>query len=121
MNQFSVLSKIKRAAISWLIFVGAVSLLTACNNEPRQKKTTLTASTPNEVLIKFKPGVPEDSVQVLAARLGLEQVRELREIGVRVFRTTARVSTEQVLRACQANAYIEYAEPNTKVQIPEKN
>lgn len=121
MEQLPHLSKIKRAVVSGLILVGVVSLLFACSNEPMQKKPTLTAPTSNEVLIKFKPGVPEDSVQALVARLGLEQVRELREIGVRVFRTTARASSEQVLRACQSNAYIEYAEPNTKVQIPEKN
>jgi hypothetical protein len=103
-----------------LIFSLAVTLC-ACNREPMQKKPDLTASDSNEVLIKFKPGVPEDSVQAVAAKLGLEQIRELPEIGVRVFRTTSRVSAQEVLKSCQRNPHIEYAEPNTKVKIPEKN
>jgi hypothetical protein len=84
--------------------------------ETMQKKS----AAPTEVLIKFKPGVPEDSVRAFAAQLGLEQVRELKEIGVRVFRTTSRVSVEQVLRSCQSSSHIEYAEPNSTVKIPEK-
>jgi len=111
--------KIKRAACGLLTIAGIVMLLCACNREPMQKKTTSPA--PTEVMIKFKPGVPEDSVRALADRLGLEQVREIRELNVRVFRITSRVSAEQVLRAAQSNAHIEYAEPNSKVKIPEKN
>jgi len=113
--------KIKRAAVLGLIFISVANLWLACSKEPMQKKPTLTAPIANEVLIKFKPGVPEDSVRALATRLGLEHVRDLRDIGVRVFRTTSRFTTEQVLRACQSDACIEYAEPNSTVKIPEKN
>jgi len=116
------LPKIKRAAIHGLFFISVVNLWLACSKEPVQKKPTLTAPpVANEVLIKFKPGVPEDSVRALTARLGLEHVRDLRDIGVRVFRTTSRFTTEQVLRACQSDACVEYAEPNSTVKIPEKN
>jgi len=111
----------KIAAHCWLVVLCVAVILCACNREPMQKKADLAAPASNEVLIKFKPGVPEDSVQALASRLGLEQVRELREIGVRVFRATSRASAEQVLRACQRSPHIEYAEPNTKVRIPENN
>jgi len=115
------LPKIKSVAIHGLIFIGMVNLWLACSKEPVQKKPALTAPVANEVLIKFKPGVPEDSVRALATRLGLEHVRDLRDIGVRVFRTTSRFTTEQVLRACQSDACVEYAEPNSTVKIPEKN
>jgi len=102
-----------------LAILGAAVLLSVCSKEPVQKKST---PAPTEVLIKFKPGVPEDSVKALAARLGLEEVGELGEIGVRIFRaTSSRVSIEQALRACQLSPHIEYAEPNIKVQIPEKD
>jgi len=115
------LPKIKRAAALGLIFISVVNLWLACSKEPVQKKPAFTAPVTNEVLIKFKPGVPEDSVRALAARLGLEHVRDLRDIGVRVFRTTSRLTVEQVLRACKADTCIEYAEPNSTVKIPEKN
>jgi hypothetical protein len=108
--------KLKRAAVL-LAILGAAAMLSVCSKEPVQKKTNLT-----EVLIKFKPGVPEDSVKALANRLGLEQVGERREIGVRIFRaTSSRVSIEQALRGCKSSPHIEYAEPNSKVQIPEKD
>ncbi|MDZ7363588.1 MAG: hypothetical protein ONB46_23145 [candidate division KSB1 bacterium] len=111
--------KIKRAVVM-LAILGAAALLSVCSKEPVQKKTNSTA--PTEVLIKFKPGVPEDSVKALANRLGLEQVGELSEIGVRIFRANSPgVSIEQALRSCQSSPHIEYAEPNSKVQIPEKD
>jgi hypothetical protein len=110
--------KIKRVAVM-LAILGAAALLSVCSKEPVQKKTNSTI--PAEVLIKFKPGVPEDSVKALANRLGLEQVGELGEIGVRIFRASSRVSIEQVLRGCKSSPHIEYAEPNSKVQIPEKD
>jgi len=104
----------------FIVSIGIFFVLNACHQEPVQKTSALTSAAPAEVLIKFKPGVPEDSVRALAAKWGLEQVREIREIGVRVFRTSGRVSTAQVLRVSQAHALVEYAEPNTKVKIPEQ-
>jgi hypothetical protein len=121
MCQSPYLTPIRSAAIRWLILLGVASFLWTCNKEPMQKKPPQIVPAATEVLIKFKPGVPEDSVRALATTLGLEQVRELREIGVRVFRTTSRVSVEQVLRASKSSALIEYAEPNSTVKIPEKN
>ncbi len=114
--------KISQTTVAGLIvLLGGICILAACNREPAQKQPSMKTPLSNEVLIKFKPGVPEDSVQALASRLGLEHVRDLHEIGVRVFRTTSRFTTEQVLRACQSDACIEYAEPNRTVKIPENN
>jgi hypothetical protein len=104
-----------------MLIFGVVVISYACNREPMQKKPNLSAPASSEVLIKFKSDVPEDSIRAIATRLGLEQIRELPDIGVRVFRTTSRFSAEQVLRTCQSSPHIEYAEPNSKVQIPEKN
>lgn len=107
----------------WMVVSGLMAVILSAAwlgcGEAVQKKSTAPAA-PTEVMIKFKSGIPEDSVQALAAKLGLEQVRELPEIGVRVFRTTSRVSVEQVLRSCQSSSQIEYAEPNSTVKIPEK-
>jgi len=114
--------KISQSAFGYLaVLLGAISVLFACHREPAQKQPSLKTPAATEVLIKFKPGVPEDSVRALVARLGLEHVRDLREIGVRVFRTSPRISAAEVLRACQSNSGVEYAEPNSTVKIPEKN
>jgi len=114
--------KISQAAFGYfIVLLGGIGILAACNREPAQKQPSMKTPLSNEVLIKFKPGVPEDSVRAFASRLGLEHIRDLREIGVRVFRTTSRFTAEQVLSACQSDACVEYAEPNSTVKIPEKN
>lgn len=114
--------KISQSALGYVVaFLGATGILFACHREPAQKQPTLNAPTSTEVLIKFKPGVPADSVQAIATRLGLEYVRDLQAIGVRVFRTSPHISVAQVLRACQADSRVEYAEPNSTVKIPEHN
>jgi hypothetical protein len=107
---------------SMLLLLGVTIMLSACG-EPAQKKTdSRSPAEPAEVLIKFKTGIPEDSIRTLTARLGLEKTRELSAIGVRVYRTTSRVSVAQVLSACKSDSHlIEYAEPNIKYRIPEKN
>lgn len=107
-----------RAAGGVLVFLGVIIALLTCG-EPAQKKTA--GQAPEEILIKFKPHVADDSIQTLMSRLGLEKVRELGEIGVKVYRSTSRLPFEQVLRECQTNPHIEYAEPNFRYRIPEKN
>jgi hypothetical protein len=93
-------------------------VLLACR-EPAQKKPA--SHVPAEVLIKFKPDVPEDSIKAYTAKLGLEKVREISAINVRVYRITSQRSVEQVVRDCQSSPHVEYAEPNIKYRIPEKN
>lgn len=109
------------AFILLLFFSGAI-ILSACG-EPAQKQMESRApAEPAEVLIKFKAGVSDDSIQALTAKLGLEKVRELSAIGVRVYRTSSQASVAQVLSACKADSHlIEYAEPNIKYRIPEKD
>lgn len=75
----------------------------------------------SEILIKFKAGTPQDSIQALTAKLGLEKVREISAIGVHVYRPAARASVQETLREAQASPHVEYAEPNTEYKIPEKN
>lgn len=114
--------KICQAAFSHLAAVlGVASILFACHREPAQKPPAVSTPGSTEVLIKFKPGVSADSVQALTTRLGLEHVRDLQAIGVRVYRTSPRISVAQVLRACQADARVEYIEPNSTVKIPEQD
>jgi hypothetical protein len=105
-----------------LFLLGGAIILPSCGEPPQKQMDSRSPAGPVEVLIKFKPGVPDDSIRALTAKLGLEKVRELREIGVRVYRTTSQASVAQVLNACKADSnLIEYAEPNLKYRIPEKN
>ncbi|MCG3156996.1 MAG: hypothetical protein DKINENOH_03627 [bacterium] len=99
------------------------SLLPPCNQAEQQREATTAntaAARPPEVLIKFKPAALADSVQAFTAALGLEQVRDLPAIGVRVYRLPAGQSLDQVLEKCRAHPQVEYAEPNLEYRIPEK-
>ncbi len=107
--------------VSLLVLLGVAVLLAACR-EPAQKKIDdRSPAEPAEVLIKFKAGIPEDSIRALTARLGLVKVRELSAIGVNVYRTSPRISVQQVIDASKINSHlVEYAEPNIKYRVPEK-
>ncbi len=108
--------------VSLLFFLAMPVLLSACGEPAQKKSDDRSLAEPGEVLIKFKAGTPDDSIQALTARLGLEQVRELSAIGVRVYRTTSRASVKQVIDASKINSHlVEYAEPNVKYRIPEKD
>lgn len=115
-------NKRRRGMVSLLFLLGIAVLLSACREPAQKKSDDRSLAEPGEVLIKFKTGIPEDSIQALTARLGLEKVRELSAIGVKVYRTTSRVSVKQVIDASKINSHlIEYAEPNIKYRIPEKD
>ncbi len=73
-----------------------------------------------EILVKFKAGVPDDSVSTLAAAAGLQHVRDLKAIGVRVYRVPPGSDAQQVIKKLQADPNVEYAEPNYEYKIPEK-
>jgi hypothetical protein len=106
---------------SLLVVLSLAAIWMPCR-EPAQKNVGDSAPAESaEILIKFKPGTPADSIQALETRLGLEKIREISAIGVHVYRTTSRVSANQALRQSQTSPLVEYAEPNIKYKIPEKN
>jgi predicted Fe-Mo cluster-binding NifX family protein len=73
-----------------------------------------------EILVKFKATVPEDSVSALAATEGLQHVQDLKGIGVRVYRVPSGRNAQEVIKRLQADPKVEYAEPNYQYKIPEK-
>ncbi len=71
-------------------------------------------SVPQEILVKFKAGVEESRVKALASEVGLEQIKTIPELNLRVFKITSQKSLEEVIAACQKQPFVEYAEPNQK-------
>ncbi|MDZ7269118.1 MAG: hypothetical protein ONB48_17805 [candidate division KSB1 bacterium] len=109
--------------IALLIAALAATVSQPCKQAEQQREAAApntAAAQPAEVLIKFKPTALADSVQAFAAALGLEQVRNLPAIGVRVYRLPAGQSLDQVLARCRAHPLVEYAEPNLEYRIPER-
>ncbi len=73
-----------------------------------------------EILVKFKTTVPEDSAGAFAAAFGLQKVKDLRGIGVRVYRVPPGKTAQEMIKQLQADPKVEYAEPNLEYRIPEK-
>lgn len=70
---------------------------------------------PNEVLIKFRPGVRIDAGSYVSRTLDLRQPRELSRSGLMHFRSGSRPAA-QLVRELSADPDVEYAEPNYIVE-----
>lgn len=78
------------------------------------KQGSVKRATPNEVLVKFKPEVKEAQIKSMASEVGMEQVKFIKELNLRVFKITSGKSVQDVIKHCEKESYVEYAEPNLK-------
>jgi Fervidolysin N-terminal prodomain len=69
-------------------------------------------STAQEILIKFNPGVEAAQVSALESEVGLQQIKVIPELNVRVFKITSSKSVKEVIAICEKKPFIKYAEPN---------
>ena len=67
---------------------------------------------PDEILVKFKPGVKRSLMAEIHARFGMVKIREIRRIGVHRLRIPAGRTVSQMVREYRRNPNVEYAEPN---------
>ena len=110
--------------MSYLMAVSLAFALQPCNQTSDQangSRSTPSEAASQEILVKFKPGTAEDSIQTKAASAGLIMVRELKGIGVRVYRVPAGQSVNETIEKLQKDPSVEYAEPNQEYRIPERN
>ena len=68
-----------------------------------------------EVLVKFKPNTKEDQIKAMATEIGMLQVKQIKELRLRVFKVTANKKVDEVIRECEKKPFVEYAEANKKV------
>ena len=71
--------------------------------------------TEREILVKFKASVNESQIAQLASELGLQQIKTIAALRLRVFKITSKKSLKEVITACENQPFVEYAEPNQKV------
>lgn len=67
---------------------------------------------PDEILVKFKPGVKRSLMAEIHARFGMVKIREIRRIGVHRLRIPAGRTVPQMVEEYRRNPNVEYAEPN---------
>lgn len=71
---------------------------------------------PDEILVKFKPGVKRSLMADIHARFGMVKIREIERIGVHRLRIPTGRTVSQMVQEYQRNPNVEYAEPNYVAQ-----
>jgi hypothetical protein len=82
------------------------------HDQHHPKQSSAEAAASNEVLIKFKPGAQEGQIKSMASEIGMEQVKVIKGMNIRVFKITSGKSVDEVIEHCKKEASVEYAEPN---------
>ena len=72
---------------------------------------------PGEILVKFKPGTPERILLSLKEKLGVQDETFIESI--RVYHWKGNFDTEEAIHTLNRSRYVEYAEPNYRVEIQE--
>jgi len=67
---------------------------------------------PDEILVKFKPGVKRSLMAEIHARFGMVKIREIERIGVHRLRIPAGRTVSEMVEEYRRNPNVEYAEPN---------
>lgn len=67
---------------------------------------------PDELLVKFRPGVPPAQAAALHAQLGTQEVQRLERIGVSVLKINSGESVEAVIAKYRSQPSVQYAELN---------
>lgn len=71
---------------------------------------------PDEILVKFKPGVKRSLMAEIHARFGMVKIREIERIGVHRLRIPAGRTVSEMVEEYRRNPNVEYAEPNYVAQ-----
>ena len=103
-------------------FAFSMSLIvTACEtNSPQATSKTETTTVTRmkrsfvagEVLVKFKPSVPQERIDAILKESGTELITLIKGIGVHHVRIVSKESVETVVKRLSAFQEVEYAEPN---------
>lgn len=72
----------------------------------------LSPGTAKEILVKFNPGVLTAQVNALESEAGLEQIKVIPDLDVRVYKITSSKSVNEVIAICEKKPFVKYAEPN---------
>jgi Fervidolysin N-terminal prodomain len=89
------------------LFVVAVAAVPQDKKSAQQKRAPM-----KEVIVKFKPDVKPEQINAMAAELGLQQIKEIPALRLRVYKITSPKSLKEVIEYCGKQAGVEYAEPN---------
>ncbi len=69
-----------------------------------------------QIIIKFKPGAASSQIEKFVTGLGLQQVRAVPQLNMKVYRVPPGKTMNEVIAECKKQPFIEYAEPDQKVR-----
>lgn len=69
-----------------------------------------------EIIVKFKPGTEQNKIKEMESEIGLRQVKEISALRMKVYQVISEKSINEAIVACQKKAFVEYAEPNQRLQ-----
>lgn len=96
----------------FFLVAGLFIFAAAMAQDKRPARLNSTSSTEKVILVKFKPEAKPAQIQALQSELGLQPVKEIPAIGVRVYKVTSTKSVKNVIAHIGKQAFVEYAEPN---------
>ncbi|RIK60086.1 hypothetical protein DCC62_28345 [candidate division KSB1 bacterium] len=64
------------------------------------------------ILVKFNPGAEIAQVSAMESEVGLQQIKAIPELDVRVYRITSAKSVNEAITICEKKPFVAYAEPN---------
>ena len=73
-------------------------------------------STAQEILIKFNPGAQAAQARALESEAGLQQIKVIPELNVRVVKITSSKSVNPILAFCEKNPFVKYAVLNYRTK-----
>ncbi len=89
----------------------AVSVITIQSSSSKISEKQ-TDGSPQEILVKFKQGVEESQIKAMASEIGLQQIKTIPALNLKVFKVMGGRTLHEVIDACQKQPIVEYAEPN---------
>lgn len=105
----------------FLLFLIPILFGCAQNNHIRKDMNKQSSSEqqqtmPQEILIKFESTVSTEQIKALQSELGLEFVKDIPQLNIKVFKITSPEKTSDILHSCEKKDYVKYAEINQKIK-----
>ena len=92
-----------------------VLIAVGCNKPSRQGHELTT----NQLIIKFKTTTSQSAIDSLTAEMGLQRVKDIPELNIKVYKLAPGMNMEKAIKKCQKNPHVEYAEPDYQVRALE--
>lgn len=92
----------------------AVSVIKNLHSRHQKTSETKADEPAQEILVKFKPQVEDVQIRAMESKIGLQQIKTIPALNLRVFKIASQKSLQEVIEACQKMPFVEYAEPNQK-------